>query len=402
VPAAAGRLLLLFGTNLICSMSSAPSKAYNAAVDLIERNLAAGRAAKVAYIDDRGMYSYSELADRALRCVSAFRHAGLEPGDRVILALLDTIDFPSCFLGAIRAGIVPIPLNTRCTGADFAAILGDSPPRACIVAQEILPVFEEATRLAHWGGDIHVVGGDSSPPSAWMATGSPDSQAAVTRADDVCFWLYSSGSTGNPKGVIHRHGSLIQTAELYGQGVLGITEHDVVFSAAKLFFAYGLGNALTFPLSVGAAAILCSGRPTPARVNAILREQRPTIFFGVPTLYSALLASPDLPTKGEHGLRLCVSAGEALPEKVGSAWRERTGVDIIDGFGSDIAKEFPACAAITLLVSLPSSPWPRGPCSRANLQARPRRRKTGHRHLPRRQGGGLNARVGAMVTSLVH
>jgi benzoate-CoA ligase len=318
------------------SMTSAPPTAYNAAADLIERNLVGRRAAKVAYIDERGKYTYAELAARVGRCANALRQAGLEPGHRVVLGLLDTIDFPTCFLGAVKAGIVPIPLSTLCTAADFAAILGDSRPQAAIVSQEILGVFTEATRLADWDGDIHICGGEGKDNawSAQMAAASPEGQTAATGPDDACFWLYSSGSTGKPKGVVHRQRSLLQTAELYGRDVLGITEQDVVFSAAKLFFAYGLGNALTFPMSVGAAAILCSGRPTPAAVNAILREYRPTIFFGVPTLFNALLASPDLPSKSEHALRFCVSAGEALPEKVGVAWRERMGVDIIDGIGS--------------------------------------------------------------------
>jgi benzoate-CoA ligase len=317
-------------------MTSAPPKVYNAAADLIERNLVAHRAARVAYIDQGGKYTYAELAKRVGRCANALRQAGLEPGHRVVLGLLDTIAFPTCFLGAIKAGIVPIPLSTLSTATDFAAILGDSLPQAAIVSQEIMPVFEEGARLARWEGNVHVSASQDNDHawSARLAAASTDALIAATGPEDVCFWLYSSGSTGKPKGLVHRQSSLLQTAELYGQGVLGITEQDVVFSAAKLFFAYGLGNALTFPLSVGATAILCPGRPTPAVVNAMLREHRPTIFFGVPTLFSALLTSPDLPKKGEHALRLCVSAGEALPEIVGLAWRERTGVELVDGLGS--------------------------------------------------------------------
>jgi benzoate-CoA ligase len=317
-------------------MTSAPSTAYNAAADLIERNLVGRRAAKVAYIDERGKYTYAELAARVGRCANALRQAGLEPGHRVVLALLDTIDFPTCFLGAIKAGIIPIPVSTLSTAADFAAILGDSRPQGGMVSREILAVFAEATRLAGWDGCVQVCGGESED-NAWsarMAAASPEARTAATGPDDVCFWLYSSGSTGKPKGVVHRQRSLLETAALYGRGVLGITEQDVVFSAARLFFAYGLGNALTFPMSVGATAILSPGRPTPAAVNAILREYRLTVFFGVPTLFNALLASLDLPRKGEHALRFCVSAGEALPEKVGMAWGERMGVDVVDGIGS--------------------------------------------------------------------
>jgi benzoate-CoA ligase len=170
--------------------------------------------------------------------------------------------------------------------------------------------------------------------SRLMISTSSTCEPYPTRPDDACFWLYSSGSTGRPKGAIHVHASLLKTAELYGQGALGINAEDRIYSAAKLFFAYGLGNALTFPFAVGATSILFAGRPKPPEVNRILREQRPTVFFGVPTLFSSLLASPDLPRRGEHALRLCASAGEALPEPVARAWTERTGIEIFDGIGS--------------------------------------------------------------------
>src|SRR5579875_2696782 len=159
-------------------------------------------------------------------------------------------------------------------------------------------------------------------------------ETAPTHPDEPCFWLNSSGSTGRPKGTVHAHASLIATAELYAIPVLGIRHSDVVFSAAKLFFAYGLGNALTFPLAVGATAVLTAQRPSPAVVGRILRERRPTIFYGVPTLYNALLASAELPPREELALRRCVSAGEALPAEIGRRWRQRTGVDILDGIGS--------------------------------------------------------------------
>jgi benzoate-CoA ligase len=167
-----------------------------------------------------------------------------------------------------------------------------------------------------------------------MAKAKVGAPAAATSCDDICFWLYSSGSTGAPKGTVHLHTHLVRTAELYGLPVLGIAESDVVFSAAKLFFAYGLGNALTFPMMVGATAVLLAERPTPAAVSRVLLQARPTIFYGVPTLYGALLASNDLPTRQELALRRCVSAGEALPEDLGKRWEERTGVEILDGIGS--------------------------------------------------------------------
>jgi benzoate-CoA ligase len=167
-----------------------------------------------------------------------------------------------------------------------------------------------------------------------LAKAEPKAQAAPTTRDDMCFWLYSSGSTGAPKGTVHLHSHLIATAELYAKPILGIRESDLVFSAAKLFFAYGLGNALTFPMAVGATTVLMAERPTPDAVFKRLVEKGPTIFYGVPTLYAALLASPSFPKKEQLKLRICTSAGEALPEGLGKRWTERTGVEILDGIGS--------------------------------------------------------------------
>jgi benzoate-CoA ligase len=223
------------------------------------------------------------------------------------------------------------------SAADYAYVLSDSRARAVIVSEPRLPVMVEAIQITGWQGNIVVaVDGSGAYPelARLMASASGTCELYPTRPDDACFWLYSSGSTGRPKGAVHVHTSLVKTAELYGQGVLGINGDDRIYSAAKLFFAYGLGNALTFPFAVGATSILFAGRPKPAEVNRILREQQPTVFFGVPTLFSSLLASPDLPGRGEHALRLCGSAGEALPEPVGRAWTERTGIEIIDGVGS--------------------------------------------------------------------
>ena len=311
--------------------------AYNAAVDLIDRNLVAGRQAKTVFIDEAGRYSYADLAERVDRFANAIRTLGVEPSQRIVLALLDTIDFPTCFLGAIKAGVVPIPTNTLFQPADFAHILADSHARALVVSDALLPKLIEAARIADWDGLVIVsggAGGDRLMLRPLMAQAGSVATAAPTRPEDTCFWLYSSGSTGQPKGTVHIQTSLIETARLFGQGVLGIGEGDVVYSAAKLFFAYGLGNALTFTMAVGATSVLVSGRPTADVVNEVLRRARPTLFCGVPTLYGALLASPGLPGKGEHALRLCTSAGEALPIEVGRAWTARTGVDIVDGIGS--------------------------------------------------------------------
>jgi benzoate-CoA ligase len=320
---------------------------YNAAHDLIERNLAAGRGSKLAYIDDSGSYTYLQLAERVNRAANALVSLGLGMETRIMLAHLDTIDFPAVFLGAIKAGVIPIAANTLLTTDDYHFMLEDSRARVLVVSQALLPTFEpildKLPYLEHViisdgaeAGDI--VHGKSKVKRSHLQTLLKCARArfdpAPTTCDDVCFWLYSSGSTGAPKGTVHLQSSLIQTAELYAKPVLGIREDDVVFSAAKLFFAYGLGNGLTFPLSVGATTVLMAGRPTPDAVFQKLKEYQPTIFYGVPTLFGAMLASPDLPSPGDVSLRVCTSAGEALPADLGRRWTEHFGTEILDGIGS--------------------------------------------------------------------
>jgi benzoate-CoA ligase len=311
---------------------------FNAAVDLLERNLRAGRGDKVAIIDDVGSYTYRELAARAHRFASALQRLGVQPQERLLLCLKDGIDFPTAFLGAILAGAVPVPLNTLLAASDYAYMLEDSRAVAVAASDTLWPQL--APGIAHAAALRHViVSGSTLPPGAHalsdLLSAGPDRvEPAQTHRDDPCFWLYSSGSTGAPKGTVHVHASPIQTAALYAQQTLGITADDVVLSAAKLFFAYGLGNALVFPLSVGATAILMAERATPASVAERLRKHRPTLFSGIPTLFASLLANDVLPPREEVSLRLCNSAGEALPEDVARRWQARTGVEIIDGIGS--------------------------------------------------------------------
>jgi benzoate-CoA ligase len=318
-------------------MSGQGATTYNAAADLIERNLAAGRGAKTAFIDDCGRCSYVELAERVSRFANLVRRLGVHPEQRILLCLHDTIDFPTAFLGAIKAGVVPVAVNTQLSVDEFAFMLADSRARAVVVSAPVLPAMSAA--LAELPGpqpEIIVAGADAQEHSlAGLLAEAPAAfDTATTHPDEPCFWLYSSGSTGRPKGTVHIHSSLMQTAELYGVPVLGITESDVVFSAAKLFFAYGLGNSLTFPMAVGATSVLTAERPTPAAVSRVLREDQPTIFCGVPTLYNAMLAGNDLPRAEELALRQCVSAGEPLPQEIGRRWSARIGVDILDGIGS--------------------------------------------------------------------
>ena len=310
---------------------------YNAAEDLIGRNLAAGRGAKLAYIDDAGQYRYAELAERVNRFGSGLLALGLRGEERVLMAMLDTIDWPTAFLGAIKAGIVPIAVNTLLTTKDYEFMLADSRARALIVSEALLPQFAPLFGKLPFVQHIIVSGKDAHGHTAFrdvLAKGTPQLAPAPTTRDDACFWLYSSGSTGAPKGTVHVHASMIQTAELYARPVLGLKDSDVVFSAAKLFFAYGMGNALTFPLAVGATTVLMAERPTPAAVFKRLTERKPTIFYGVPTLYAAMLASPEFPKRDAIALRACTSAGEALPPQIAKTFKERTGIEIYDGIGS--------------------------------------------------------------------
>lgn len=314
-----------------------PRGDYNAAHDLITRNLLAGRGAKLAYIDDTGSYTYAVLAQRVDRAANALRNLGLGQEDRILLALLDTIDFPSVFLGAIKLGIVPIPVNTLLTPSDYAFMLRDSRAKALVVSAPLLPAFHAAIAASPALKQVLVAGEawrDERALAAHMAAAASTCEPAATTADEPCFWLYSSGSTGTPKGTVHRHASPVQTAQLFARDTLGLGESDLIFSAAKLFFAYGLGNALSFPLALGATTLLMAERPTPEAVFKRLIAHRPTVFCGVPTLYAAMLAQPELPDPAALALRICTSAGEALPAAVGRRFSQHFGVEILDGIGS--------------------------------------------------------------------
>ena len=317
---------------------------YNAVSDFVDANVARGLGGKIAFIDPERSLTYGDLRARSIRFANALRALDLRREERVALLLHDTVDYPVAFWGAVRAGNVAIPLNTFLHVVQYAYILGDSRASALVVdatlAAAIWPVIE---RLPYLRTVIVVGTGDLADFSGrnvqrfedLIAQASATPFTADSLSDEVAFWLYTSGSTGDPKGVKHVHSSLMATARLFGQGVLGIRENDVVHSAAKLFFAYGLGNAITFPLSVGATAVLWPPRPTPDGIIEIMRKHRPTIFYAVPSLYTALLAHPEIGKDfGSDRLRLCVSAGEALPAHIGERWREVVGVDILDGIGS--------------------------------------------------------------------
>ena len=304
---------------------------YNAAVDLVGRNLAAGRGAKTAFIDDTGSCTYAQLAERVDRAANMLHALGVNREERIAMAMLDSCDWPALFLGAIKAGIVPVAMNTLLTPADYEYQLRDSRASALFVSEPLAKTFESIRGRCP---DLKHIVCTGLQLNDLLFKASAKAEAVHTTPDDMCFWLYSSGSTGAPKGTVHLHSHLLATAELYAKPILGIRESDVVFSAAKLFFAYGLGNALTFPMSVGATAVLMAGRPTPDAVFKRLTENKPTIFYGVPTLYAALLAHPAFPDRSKLNLRICTSAGEALPANLGQRWSERTGTEILDGIGS--------------------------------------------------------------------
>ncbi len=321
----------------------------NAAHELLRRGFSKGGAAKTAFVDGKEAMSYGELAQRARHVAAGLAELGVRPEQRVVLVMLDTVDFPAAFLGVMLAGAVPVPVNTLLPTPDYTYFLDDSRAVAAIVSEPLLLKVFPATvgrelRAVVVAGCEDASGlGDgmlSFEALRQRGAGSPRAAssvfpAVVTRADDVAFWLYSSGSTGQPKGAMHLHRNLLATADTYARDVLRIAPADTVLSAAKLFFAYGLGNSLTFPMSVGATTVLLSERPTPAAVVRAMRRFHPTIFCGVPTLYASLLADEEhRPDGASPALRVCVSAGEALPKHIGEHWRMRTGVDILDGIGS--------------------------------------------------------------------
>jgi len=316
---------------------------FNFAQHLIECN--AARPDKAAFIDDLGALSYGELEQRLRRLAAGLRSLGMRREERVLLLMHDCNDWPVSFLGALYAGLVPVAVNTLLTADDYAYMLEHSRAQAVLVSGALLPALTAAmTRSDHEVGKV-IVSRPVAPlhpaeveMEVFLQAHSPAARAASTGPDDPGFWLYSSGSTGRPKGTVHSHANPYWTAELYGKAVLHLREDDVCFSAAKLFFAYGLGNGLSFPMSVGATTLLMAERPTPEatfkRWLGKVGGVKPTVFFGAPTGFAGMLASPLLPRRDEVALRLVSSAGEALPAELGERFKRHFGVDIIDGIGS--------------------------------------------------------------------
>ncbi len=322
---------------------SPPDERFNFAHHLLQSN--AGRPGRAAFVDDDGTLTYGELDQRVRAVAAGLRAAGIKREERVLLLMHDNAHWPVAFLGAIYAGIVPVAVNTLLTADDYAYMLEHSRAQAALVSGALLPTLNSAMVKADHEVQRVIVSHPVAPlhPSEvdlddFIAAQAPLRKPAATRDDDPGFWLYSSGSTGRPKGTVHSQANPYWTAELYGKGVLQLTENDVCFSAAKLFFAYGLGNALSFPMSVGATTVLMAERPTPEAVFKRWRGEvggvKPTVFYGAPTGYAGMLASPALPARDEVTLRLASSAGEALPAEIGERFKAHFGVDIVDGIGS--------------------------------------------------------------------
>jgi len=325
------------------TLVSPPGERFNFAQHLLDCN--AQRPDKAAFIDDSAMLTYGALATRLRQLAAGLRSLGIRREERVLLLMHDSNDWPVAFLGAMYAGIVPVAVNTLLTADDYAYMLEHARAQAVLVSGALLPALTAAMAKADHEVQNIIVSRPVAPlhPTelafeAFVQAQTPMARAAATSADDPGFWLYSSGSTGRPKGTVHSHANPYWTAELYGKGVLQLCESDVCFSAAKLFFAYGLGNALTFPMSVGATTLLMAERPTPdatfRRWTGADNHPRPTAFFGAPTGFAGMLAAPGLPGRDAVALRLVSSAGEALPADIGKRFKAHFGVDIVDGIGS--------------------------------------------------------------------
>ena len=319
---------------------------FNIATAMVDENVTSGRGDRVAIYYGEQRFTYRDVQSMVNKMGNALKGLGLEPEQRVLLLLLDCPEFVASFFGAIKIGAVPIPTNTMMKPADYEYFLNDSRAPVLVVQDSLLEVIEPIRKNLKYVRQIVVVGEPAKGYPSYnelTAKASADLKAAETSKDDSAFWLYSSGSTGFPKGAVHLHHDIIYAADLYARQVLGITENDIMFSAAKLFFAYGLGNNLYFPFRVGAAAVLYPGRPLPDKMFEVITRYRPTIYYGVPTLYGSMLqykedlekANPEMKKVNElSSVRLCVSAGEALPADIFNRWKEKFGVEILDGIGS--------------------------------------------------------------------
>lgn len=302
---------------------------FNVAVPFIDRHVGEGRGAKVAIRTVYGeTVTYAQLAERVNRAGNALLAQGLKPGDRLLMVVKDCPAFFYLFWGAIKAGIIAAPLNTLLRAPDYAYMFEDSGCKLVVYSSEYAGEIDAALVTA----PVKALTVDKF--AAEMDKASATLEARLAAPTDDCFWLYSSGSTGRPKGAVHAQRDMVVTSELYGTRVLGVAENDICYSVAKLFFAFGLGNAMTFPLWAGGTAILDDRRPTPDLTFENMEKFKPTLFYGIPTLFAAQLMALDAKPRAFPSLRACVSAGEPLPADIFRRWKEKTGTIILDGIGS--------------------------------------------------------------------
>ncbi|WP_238365101.1 benzoate-CoA ligase family protein [Mesobacterium pallidum] len=312
----------------------------NAALYFVDRHVGEGRAEKVAFREADGgkrSLTYGKLAQQSACFAGALARHGVRREERIAMIVRDQLEFPVVFWGALKLGAIPVPLNTLLSSSVYEDILTDSRASILVVSEQLWEVAKPAIETNRYLRAVVVIGEapEGTESYADFIAGAEPHAVEEVHGDELAFWLYSSGSTGTPKGVRHVHSSLKATCDTFGQGVLGIREDDTVFSVAKMFFAYGLGNAMSFPLSVGATTVIFGGRPTPQAVFDIMAHEKPTLFCGVPTLYAALVAEQEKRGgKPDHSVRLCTSAGEALPREVGERWERLWGAEIVDGVGS--------------------------------------------------------------------
>ncbi|MBV9338859.1 MAG: benzoate-CoA ligase family protein [Solirubrobacterales bacterium] len=304
---------------------------------LLDAQLEAGRADKPALTTAGGEITYRQLAGLTAAVASYLTVLGIEREQRVLMILDDSPAFPAAFLGAMRIGAVPVPVNPMDRVDNYAYYLDDSYAKVLFVEASLLPALESVLAARPWL-NVVVVDGDAGPHTSFASLDAAHAGALPppldTHRDDMAFWLYSSGSTGRPKGVVHAHGDIGVTVNQYARNVLRISASDLCYSTTKLFHAYGLGNSLTFPLSVGACSALVKGRSTPDLIFQTLRRVHPTLFFSVPALYAAMVRTPAASEVDFSSVRACVSAAEALPAAVLARWQKLTGVPILDGIGS--------------------------------------------------------------------
>jgi benzoate-CoA ligase family protein len=316
----------------------APLERFNAATFFVDRHVAEGRGGRTAFRAEGRAVTYAEVAGRVAGAAGALREAGLDAEQRVLLALNDSPTFAAAFWGAAKLGAVAVPVNTLMTAAEYAFLLDDSRARVAVVEAEVAPRLLAARARCPWLRAVLVAGADAAGASeldAALARAKPLIEAAPTGREDIVYWGYTSGSTGHPKAAVHSHQDLVAAADLVGVGVFGLGADDLVFSASKLYFAFGLGNSLYFPARVGAASVLVAERITAERAFEVITAERPTVFFAVPTLYARMLEVRDAERRFDlSSLRYGVSSGEALPPAIFDGWADRFGLELVEVVGS--------------------------------------------------------------------